>query len=63
VGALTEGNILTQLKKGQGETNTRLDALIAEQRRTNQLLAELAGRPPEPGIAKETTYGTASHRA
>jgi hypothetical protein len=30
--------IVQQAKKGQGETNQRLDALIAEQRRTNELL-------------------------
>ena len=30
--------LLVQTKKGQGETNERLDALIAEQRRANQLL-------------------------
>jgi hypothetical protein len=33
--------LLTQAKKGQGETNDRLDALIAEQRRTNQLLERI----------------------
>jgi len=30
-----------QAKKGQGETNDRLEALIAEQRRTNELLLAL----------------------
>ena len=30
--------VLYQLKKGQSETNQRLDALIAAQHRTNQLL-------------------------
>lgn len=33
-----EKNIHDQLKKGQGETNERLDKLIAAQERTNQLL-------------------------
>lgn len=32
---------LQQAKKGQGETNERLEALLAEQQRTNQLLAQL----------------------
>jgi hypothetical protein len=41
VGAITETNMLTQLKRGQGETNVRLDALIAEQKRTNELLDRL----------------------
>jgi hypothetical protein len=41
MGALTEGVVLKQLKKAQGETNDRLDALIREQRRTNELLASL----------------------
>lgn len=36
--AIIEQKIIEQAKKGQGETNARLDALIAEQRRTNQLL-------------------------
>ena len=43
MGALTEGNIFSQLKKGQGETNTRLDALLSEQKRTNELLEQLLG--------------------
>ena len=30
--------IVQQARKGQGETNQRLDTLIAEQRRTNELL-------------------------
>jgi hypothetical protein len=30
--------IVQQARKGQVETNQRLDVLIAEQRRTNQLL-------------------------
>jgi len=38
---MTETQVLTQLKKGQGEENQRLDALLAEQRRTNELLEQL----------------------
>jgi hypothetical protein len=30
--------MLTQLKKAQGETNQRLEQLVAAQERTNQLL-------------------------
>lgn len=41
MGALTESGMLNQLKKGQGETNERLDRLIAEQQRTNELLDRL----------------------
>lgn len=49
MGALTEQAIARQLAKGQGETNDRLEKLIAEQKRTNELLdrlgAMLSGRP------------------
>jgi hypothetical protein len=38
---LTDNAILTQSKKAQGETNVRLDALVAEVRRTNELLGQL----------------------
>ncbi len=45
-----ETGILNQAKKGQAETNERLDALIAEQKRTNELLdrldALIASRSP-----------------
>lgn len=41
MGFVTESKILKQDKKAQGETNQRLDALIAEQRRTNELLSLL----------------------
>jgi hypothetical protein len=61
MGALTEGQIVTQLKKAQGETNERLDAILAEQRRTNQLLAQLAGvevAPPSPAL---DTNGSGRH--
>ncbi len=36
-----ESEILIQAKKGQGETNQRLDTLVDEQRKTNQLLTDL----------------------
>jgi hypothetical protein len=38
MGVVTETHIIGQLKKGQGETNERLDRLIVEQHRTNELL-------------------------
>lgn len=41
MGMLTEDRILKQAQKGQGETNERLDALLAEVRQTNLLLAQL----------------------
>ncbi|MET7982534.1 hypothetical protein [Streptomyces sp. NPDC005281] len=41
VGVMGDSAILKQGKKAQGETNARLDALLEEQRRTNQLLAQL----------------------
>ena len=44
MGIGTESAILTQAKKAQGETNDRLDALLAEQRRTNELLESLVQR-------------------
>lgn len=59
MGFMTESNILRQAKKGQGETNVRLEALIAAQMETNRLLALLfeatAGRPvppPQPQAAR-----------
>ena len=36
--------IVQQAKKSQGEMNQRLDALIAEQRRTNELLEAMLAR-------------------
>lgn len=41
MGMLTESGILNQAKKGQGETNDRLDRLIVAQNRTNDLLGQL----------------------
>lgn len=38
-----DAGVLTQLKKGQAETNDRLDALVKAQERTNQLLEWLGG--------------------
>ncbi len=54
MGLIAETNVLQQLKKGQGETNQRLDVLAAEVRRTNQLLEHLiqaltAPRAPQYG--------------
>ncbi|MFE9372259.1 hypothetical protein ACFYM2_21165 [Streptomyces sp. NPDC006711] len=55
--------VLQQLKKAQGETNTRLDALLAEQQRTNELLARLValqsahGAMPAPAMPTTTTWG------
>jgi septal ring factor EnvC (AmiA/AmiB activator) len=41
MGLGTDSAILNQARKAQGETNDRLDQLLAEQQRTNQLLATL----------------------
>lgn len=38
MGFTTELDVLRQLKKGQGETNERLELLIEEQRRVIELL-------------------------
>ncbi|MFG2722702.1 hypothetical protein ACGFW5_31050 [Streptomyces sp. NPDC048416] len=51
--------LLQQLKKAQGETNTRFEDLLVEQQRTNELLAQLItlisqGRAPVPTT---TTWG------
>ena len=52
MGTGTESATLVQLKKAQGETNDRLDALAAATERTNQLLewigTELQKRPIAP---------------
>jgi hypothetical protein len=42
MGVGMDSAIVNQLKKAQGETNDRLDRLIAAQERTNQLLQWLA---------------------
>lgn len=44
--------MLQQAKKAQGETNQRLEALITEQQRTNQLLAQLVQL-----LAQQQSYG------
>jgi hypothetical protein len=44
MGLVKENEILSQAKKGQGETNVRLDAILAELKRTNELLAQLVGQ-------------------
>jgi tRNA A22 N-methylase len=41
MGMGTEAMIVNQLKKAQGETNQRLDHLIATQQHTNELRAWL----------------------
>ena len=41
MGIVKEQEILTQAKRGQGETNERLDALLAEVKQTNNLLVDL----------------------
>jgi hypothetical protein len=54
MGMMTESAILQQSKKAQGETNQRLEALLAEQQKTNALLGQLVqllsaqqqGQPP-----------------
>jgi hypothetical protein len=39
-----QAQVLNQSKKAQGEPNDRLDALLAEVKRTNELLAQLLAR-------------------
>lgn len=60
MGFMAESEILRQSKKAQGETNQRLDALLAEVQRTNQLLAQLvqvlAGQ--QPPQQRTVTWGT-----
>ena len=43
MGLGTESALLVQAKKGQGETNDRLDALETQIERTNQLLEWVGG--------------------
>ena len=42
MGAFIETNFLTWSNKSQAETNHRLDAILSEQKRTNELLSQLA---------------------
>ena len=39
-----QAQVLTPSKKAQGESDDRLDALLAEVKRTNELLAQLLKR-------------------
>lgn len=54
-----ENAIHSQLKKGQGETNKRLEALIEAQQHTNylltQLLEALSARPAGPAVEAPRT--------
>lgn len=56
MGFMSEQQIHKQAKKGQGETNERLDALIAAQHETNRLLAMLlhamTGQPVPPPVRR-----------
>jgi hypothetical protein len=46
---MMEAQILNQSKKAQkGESNDRLDALLAEVKRTNELLSQLLKRTSAP---------------
>jgi hypothetical protein len=42
MGMMTEQNMLTQLKKAQGETNQRLDAILAELQAIHHWLEHMA---------------------
>ncbi len=57
MGIGAESAILNQSKKAQGETNERLDALLTEQRRTNELLVELTS-----AIREATVLGAGTPR-
>lgn len=48
---LTDVSVFNQLKRGQGETNERIDRLVAAQERTNQLL-EWLGSVIAAGLAQ-----------
>jgi hypothetical protein len=39
-----QAHVLNQSKKAQGESDDRLDALLAEVKRTNELLVQLLAR-------------------
>ncbi|MFI5831044.1 hypothetical protein ACIA6C_27985 [Streptomyces sp. NPDC051578] len=53
--------VLQQAKKAQGETNQRLEALIAEQQRTNQLLTHLIGLlTPQSAAPAAASWGSQS---
>jgi hypothetical protein len=50
---VNDSAIFNQLKKGQGETNERLDRIAAALERQNQLLERIAGAasPPPPAAS------------
>lgn len=50
MGMMGDNLIVTELKKNRDQTNERLDAILAELRRGNQLLAHLAGVTPVDAI-------------
>jgi len=47
MGIGTESQILSQAKKGQGETNNRLDAILAEMAKQTELLQHILRALPE----------------
>lgn len=47
---ILESGTLVQLKKGQGETNERLDQLIGEMIRMSDLLERLIASLEEPAV-------------
>lgn len=52
MGVQTELKIVTQAKKGQGETNERLDAILAELQKLTALLSQ------NPVVVGKTDRGT-----
>ena len=58
MGSVVEQNMVNQLKKGQGETNQRLEAILTELQRTNQLL-EWLGRDVLSRVAPTAGRATA----
>jgi hypothetical protein len=63
MGFVTEAKILKQDKKAQSETNGRLDALIAEQQRTNELLTHLLHvLAPQAAQQPPTQWGPPAQR-
>lgn len=61
--AMLDQAILQQAKKAQGETNQRLETLITEQQRTNELLGQLLTLlTPSAGAPGTTSWGKAAPR-
>ncbi len=63
---MMDAGVFSQLKKGQGETNARLDTLIAEQQTTSALLARIAAAlerqaPPPPLYQADTPFTRTSN--